>query len=93
MPLYEFGCRCGAKAEEFLPVDFVEPPVCSCGAKMARELSRPAFVVPHYMRAENTVRDDGGHQAWIERPEVQAKLKSGEYEVVSRKRAASARDG
>ena len=40
----------------------------------------PGFIIPLYMQAQN---EDGNakQKAYMESPEVQAKLKSGEYEI------------
>lgn len=45
MPLYEYGCSCGARFERYLPVaQYADPQVCACG-KTAEKRIGAALVV------------------------------------------------
>lgn len=81
MPRYDFHCPCcGLRFEEAARVDGPWPPCPKCGT-FGEKLFTPTttFVIPEWMRAEHDRTNDGSNRRWLETPEVQEKLKSGEY--------------
>jgi len=48
MPLYEYECDCGEKAETLLPMrEYNQPQFCKCGEVMRRKMSLSRFVIDH----------------------------------------------
>jgi len=46
MPLYEFECDCGEKAEKLLPMrEYDQPQYCKCGKVMLRKMSTSSHVM------------------------------------------------
>lgn len=46
MPLYEFECDCGERAEILLPLqEYDRPQICKCGKVMLRKMSASSSVV------------------------------------------------
>jgi len=85
MPLYDFGCQsCGASFEEFAPSCGPWPVCPKCGGDSAKKfvLTAQTFV-PEHMRAAN---DTGRNREFVQSPETQAKLRSGEYMVAPKGR-------
>lgn len=60
---------------EFFPVH--------CDTPMRKVWTPPAIITPSHLRPENQQANEK-QKAWMERPEVQAKLKSGEYYPISK---------
>lgn len=77
MPTYQFSCSCGAAFEDVAPIG-VDATLCSCG-KQARRLFTPTLNW-HWDRASNPEFDEirANQQAWVDSPETQARIKSGE---------------
>lgn len=42
------------------------------------------FLIPFWMTAEADRKNSGRQKAWIDKPETQAKLKTGEYDFISK---------
>lgn len=80
MPTYDFKCESCGKVREMHTSVTVEAVKCDCGKEARRVFNtRVAFTIPDYMKAQN---DDSRarHKAWIQKPETQARLKSGELD-------------
>ena len=85
MPIYEYVCEKGHHSQELVGVvaDACVTAFCSCGAERYRVVSMPArnaFVPPH-MTNEGYDARAKNKALFIDTPETQAKLKSGEYDV------------
>lgn len=85
MPRYDFACECGARFEDCAPMDGPWPKCPKCGGDVAKQFTPTlGMVVPPWMRASHDTGNDGSHRRWMESPEVQEKLKTGEYSISSK---------
>jgi len=86
MPRYDYECQsCGAIEEHVHGVSSPYPVVycASCQNLMKKLITRVGINIPMRMTAAHDLTDDGSHKRYLESPEVQAKLKSGEYGIVN----------
>lgn len=62
MPVYEYLCACGKRANEFRKVENRHlGPICSCGAQMEKVISAPSMVMPDI----KPYKAVAGDQRWI----------------------------
>lgn len=80
MPVYVLRCdRCETQVEEYVPhVDQV--PNCACGHARSKVPTLFTGVVAPWLRDEN-FEGRAAQRQYMETPEVQKKLKTGEYEI------------
>lgn len=79
--IYDYRCEdCEKEAVVITTVELRDKERwCGCGGKLTRILSTPHFTMG---AAASRFDDHNARQkAWIDTPEVQAKLKTGEYAV------------
>jgi len=83
MPVYGFVCDvCGNSVDVVCSSSEIQAsrPNCGCGTSMRRQYPPFQYLRPCYDLPENEA-GNAKQRAWMETPEVQAKLKSGEYEI------------
>jgi hypothetical protein len=92
VPVFRFGCEtCGVTREEL--VTRGESVTCACGKEMAREFTPGATLrLASWLRPE-AEQGRARQKAWMETPEVQAKLRSGAYQIDTSNRHNDNSDG